>query len=159
MILTDIGIFRLIDILAADWAFSYGVGFAKFFEIDGLSLRPLSEVKVNLVVRRRSELEDGRERSSHFADESFEGSDLAFCQQFVNLFWRKGSAARVFRNAVIAGSTGETTIVFDNFSAALRAGGFQSGRIAQRNRVGPVAFRPIHNAAGEITDLFHKVFT
>ncbi len=50
MILTDIGIFRLIDILAADWAFSYGVGFAKFFEIDGLSLRPLSEVKVNLVV-------------------------------------------------------------------------------------------------------------
>lgn len=58
MILTDIGIFRLIDILAADWAFSYGVGFAKFFEIDGLSLRPLSEVKVNLVVRRRSELEE-----------------------------------------------------------------------------------------------------
>ena len=64
----------------------------------------------------------------------------------------------MFRNAVIARRACKSSVVFDNFSAALRAGSFQRRRVAQRNCVGAVAFCLIHNTAGEVTDLFHKVF-
>ena len=78
MILADVGVFRLIDILAADRALSYGLGFAQFCEIDSFTFRLLSEIKVDFEIRRRSELEHRGEGPSHFADESVKRSDLTF---------------------------------------------------------------------------------
>ena len=59
MVFSNIGIFRFVDVLAANRAFSYGFGFAKFFHVDGLAFRFFPEIEVDLVVGRRSELQYG----------------------------------------------------------------------------------------------------